>query len=104
MCGVQVGGIDLSTASILRVYLGRAARSNRPVILDLSRVEYFDASGLRVVEEYTDDSRRRNLQFVLVPSRIVKRVVSLLGLPSPWPPPSARSLSRPDLCSAIGDG
>lgn len=76
------GEVDLSTASILRAYLAHATRSNRPVILDLGRVEYFDASGIRVVEECTGDFRRRNVMFVLVPSRIVKRVLSLLGLES----------------------
>jgi len=76
------GEVDLSTASILRAYLAQATRSSRPVILDLNRVEYFDASGLRVVEEYISDFRRRTVKFVLVPSRIVKRVISLLGLES----------------------
>jgi anti-anti-sigma factor len=76
------GEVDLSTASILRGYLAQAIRSNRPVILDLSRVEYFDASGLRVVEDCISDFRRRSVKFVLVPSRIVKRVISLLGLES----------------------
>lgn len=78
----MVGEIDLSTASILRAYLTQATRTNRPVILDLSRVEYFDASGLRAVEECNGDFRQRNATFVLVPSRIVKRVISLLGLES----------------------
>lgn len=74
------GEVDLSTAPIIRAYLTQAKRSDHPVILDLSRVGYFDAAGLRVVEESTEDFRERGVKFVIVPSRIVKRVISLLGL------------------------
>lgn len=74
------GEIDLSTAQIFRAYLTRAARTDRPVVLDLSRVEYFDGSGVHVLEEYVGVFRERSLALVVVPSRMVKRILTVTGL------------------------
>lgn len=76
----MVGEIDISTAAMFRAYLSRAARSERPVVVELTAVEYFDASGLRAIDDYLQLSRQRNFPVVIVPSPLIRRLLAISGL------------------------
>lgn len=74
------GEVDISTASLFRTYLSRAARSGGPVVVELTAVEYFDASGLRALDDYLQLSRQREFAVVVVPSPLVRRLLTIGGL------------------------
>lgn len=74
------GEVDISNAATFRVYLSRAARAGRPVVVDLTRLQYFDASGLHAIEDYIHLCRQHELRTVLVPSRLVHRLLTIAGL------------------------
>lgn len=74
------GEIDISTVAMFRAYLSRAARNGGPVVVDLSALEYFDASGLRALDDYLLLSRQREFPVVVVPSPLVRRLLTIGGL------------------------
>ena len=77
-----VGDIDLLTAPRLEATLRRllAAKQNR-LVLDLSRVDFFDASALRVFVAAEHHTRMTNGRVDLVcPSAFARKVLRLTGL------------------------
>ncbi|GEM_PF-751212 len=72
------GEVDLLTAPILRRCLDEAARHDEPVLLDLTAVEYLDASGIHVLEGF---HARHTGRFVIAGSRRpVHRVLEIVKL------------------------
>ncbi|HEV8353616.1 MAG TPA: STAS domain-containing protein [bacterium] len=77
---VFVGGeIDLDTAPKLERVLAGLPRA-QPVIVDCSRVEYFDLAGVHVLEHlYARSAVRRSIVLADLPPH-VRRVLELAGL------------------------
>jgi len=76
------GEVDLSTAPELRrILLEAIAGAGGPVGVDLGGVRYMDSSGVAVLIEGLQASRRRRLRYVLLaPSKQVRNVLSLTRL------------------------
>ncbi len=74
------GEVDLSSASVLRRCLEHAEAKSRPIIVDLRSVTYVDGTGFRVLEEAFRRSREQQRPFWVIPSRGVRRLVTLLHL------------------------
>lgn len=76
----MAGEIDISTAAMFRAYLSRAVRADRPVVVELTAVEYFDASGLRAIDDFLQLARQRHVPVAVVPSPLVGRLLTISGL------------------------
>ncbi len=78
---VLSGEVDLATISILRNALSRAVEKGRPVILEISRLQYIDSTGL---SELLNQHRRAQTQqqhFVLAgPSRLLSKLLQITHL------------------------
>jgi anti-anti-sigma factor len=68
------GELDCQTAPQLADALRRSADGGRPVIIDLSRLQFIDSSGLHVLMSGTDNGRR----IVVCPPGNVARVLSIV--------------------------
>ena len=74
------GEIDLSNAQSVRErLLGAVPNSASGLVLDLSRTEYLDSSGVRLIFELADRMRSRgqSLAIVVPPDSFVERVLVL---------------------------
>lgn len=72
------GEVDLSTAQSLADAIEGASRVNRCVIVDLSRLDYLDGSGIRVLVRFAQEKRGH---FVVAGSKpTVHRLFALLRL------------------------
>jgi anti-anti-sigma factor len=74
---VVVGEIDLHNATELHDALATAARDADHVVVDLTKTEYLDSAGIRVL---FDHARRARLELVVEDNRIVSSVVAVSGL------------------------
>lgn len=74
------GEVDLSSASLLRRCLERAEARPHSIIADLRSVTYLDGTGFRVLEEAAKRAREQRRSFWVIPSRSVRRLVTLLHL------------------------
>jgi anti-anti-sigma factor len=76
------GELDLATTGELSTALSEAERSNPPVVvLELSNVEFADATALRVFVAASRRARLRDRRFVLArPSGVLQRMLSLTAL------------------------
>ena len=76
-----VGELDLDTADALRRVMGEARGDGAKVlVLDLRALEFMDSTGLRLVLEHADESRRDGFSFAVVPGpEVVQRVFRLTG-------------------------
>lgn len=78
------GEVDLSTGARLRTAVGGALRQagGRPVILDLSAVEFLSSSGLGQLAALDEEARRVSTPFRIVVdhTRPVIRPITTMGL------------------------
>src|SRR5690242_16572381 len=73
------GELDIATAPRLAA-LTRLRQRHHPVVLDLSEVAFMDSSGLKVLVEASERSRRDGWSFrIRRPSARVARVAMLAG-------------------------
>ncbi|MGH2896979.1 MAG: STAS domain-containing protein, partial [Solirubrobacteraceae bacterium] len=82
------GELDLSVTDGLRAQLAHAQRSQRPVRLDLSELEFVDCGGIRAILSALAEARagRRKLEVSRTVSPMVERFISLAALASDlWP-------------------
>ena len=74
------GELDLATQGELRGALG-VARSSGDVVLDLGELRFLDTSGLRLILETAEASRRDGFRFtVLRGSAAVQRLFDVAGV------------------------
>ena len=59
------GDVDLESSPAARQVLLEQVGRGRDVVVDLSRVEYMDSSGVASLVEAYQDSRRRGIRFAL---------------------------------------
>lgn len=76
------GELDLATADQFAQTLRRLSASRSNVLLDLSRVQFMDSSGLNALVNVVTDARRANRRIELRPELApqVKRLLELTGL------------------------
>ncbi|HYI17607.1 MAG TPA: STAS domain-containing protein [Solirubrobacteraceae bacterium] len=75
------GELDMATQAQLREALERAAAENRAVTLDLGGLRFLDTSGLRLILETAEASRRDGFMFSVRPgSDPVQRLFEIAGV------------------------
>lgn len=83
VCRVS-GEIDAYTAPLLDEELQRAARSDRDVVVDLSRVAFFCVAGLRVLDRTRDTAGPRHDVVLAGEAEAVALVLDLVGTDAPF--------------------
>ncbi len=74
------GELDLSNACTAELKLEEALNSKRPVLIDLSRLEFLDSTGIALLITALGRPDARQLEFVPSETPGVRRVLSLTGL------------------------
>lgn len=77
------GEIDLATAPELATALAEAVPIGRPIILDLSKVEFIDTSGVRVMldaRRQVNDHEHTSLTVVAPPNSPSRRLLEMTEL------------------------
>jgi anti-sigma B factor antagonist len=75
------GDIDLERSPLARTALLASVKKGRPVIVDLSAVNYMDSSGVASLVEAFQRARAGNIEFSLLkPSDQVRKVLTLARL------------------------
>jgi anti-sigma B factor antagonist len=62
-----VGELDISTVDVLRDALHEQVHSGQDVLLDLSGVEFMDASGIRVILDVISTAKMQGVHLYLAP-------------------------------------
>jgi anti-anti-sigma factor len=76
-----VGELDLGTVDELRATLAARPDTCHRLVLDLTRLTFFDTSGMRLVVETLQEARRTGISLVLVRgSEDVQRLFALAGM------------------------
>jgi anti-anti-sigma factor len=75
------GELDLASADRVSARLGALRDAGQPVVLDLDSLEFIDSSGLRVILQAAEDSRRGGWPFHLTAgSEPVRRLLDAAGV------------------------
>ena len=75
------GELDMATQGELRAALERAAEERGAVTLDLGALRFLDTSGLRLILETTEASRREGFTFSVRPgSEPIQRLFEVAGV------------------------
>jgi anti-anti-sigma factor len=70
------GDVDLVTApEFARGVRAAAARTDRPIVIDLTQVDFMDGRGLRILEEAS-----RAAPLAIRPSKLVRRLLAVVRL------------------------
>ncbi|MEX0766212.1 MAG: STAS domain-containing protein [bacterium] len=73
------GEIDIGTTMTFRRYLGIAAGCQKPILLDMKHLQYFDSSGARVIEMFLPHAwDQAGPVAIISPAPIVRRGLQLL--------------------------
>src|SRR6476660_132815 len=76
-----VGEVDIATSPELEDSVNRALALHRPLVLDLERISFMDASGLRALALASRLAERMGAPLTLLrPSRQVLRVLAITGM------------------------
>jgi len=76
-----VGEVDIASAPELEDSVNRALTLHRPLVLDLERISFMDASGLRVLALANRLAEKMGAPLTLLrPSRQVLRVLAITGM------------------------
>ena len=74
------GELDLSNACTAELKLEEALNSKRPLLIDLSQLEFLDSTGIALLITALGRPDARRLEFVPSETAGVRRVLSLTGL------------------------
>ena len=74
------GELDLSNACTAETKLEEALGSKRPLLIDLSRLEFLDSTGIALLITALGRPDARRIEFVPSETPGVRRVLSLTGL------------------------
>lgn len=76
-----LGEVDLATALTFRDALESAAKREKPILLDMTNIQYFDTSGARVIEPFHRYMQGRAWQVAIIsPPPTVRRGLQLMGV------------------------
>jgi anti-sigma B factor antagonist len=86
-----LGELDISTAPAMRAALRDQVDAGQDVLLDLSGVEFMDASGIRVILDAIADAKANGLRLGLVPDLRphVRKLLELTAILPMLPPDRA---------------
>lgn len=74
------GELDLSNACTAETKLEEALGSKRPVLIDLSKLEFLDSTGIALLVTALGRPDARRIEFIPSGTAGVRRVLSLTGL------------------------
>jgi anti-anti-sigma factor len=74
------GELDLSNVCTAELKLEEALNSKRPVLIDLSKLEFLDSTGIALLITALGRPDARRIQFVPSETAGVRRVLNLTGL------------------------
>ncbi len=87
------GEVDLAVALSFRDYLDDAAKHHKPILLDMTDLQYFDTSGARVIEAFHRYAQAQAWPMGIVsPPPPVRRSLQLMGVD--WEIPIFESLDE----------
>ena len=89
------GELDIANAAETLAQIQALSGSAPQLVLDLSRLDFFDSAGIRLLDRLAADCSRAGgcLQVVAPPGTSTRRVLELVGM--------AASLARDDLPAAV---
>jgi anti-anti-sigma factor len=94
------GELDLSNVPTLEGILDGVVDSGKKVVVDLSRLEFLDSTGLALIVRMLGRSDAERFSFVPSRSGNVRRLLSLTGLDERMAVDTAGDESRPSLPAA----
>lgn len=75
------GEIDLAAALSFRECLDEGAKQQKPILLDMTNLQYFDTSGVRVIEAFLPYAREHAGPVAIVsPAATIRRGLQLMGV------------------------
>ena len=76
------GEIDVSNAESVKTGIERATAGADRIVIDLTAIEFFDSSGLRLLKQLSTDAGGANVTFVVVapPNSIARRVLDITSM------------------------
>jgi anti-sigma B factor antagonist len=80
VCVALTGELDLSNAESLETALAEAIDSGKKVLIDLSRLEFLDSTGLALIVRTLGRSDAERFSFVPSKSSAVCRLLNITGL------------------------
>jgi anti-anti-sigma factor len=96
------GELDISTVHVLRDALHEQIVSGQDVLLDLSSVEFMDASGIRVILDAISNAKVHDLRLCLAPDLrpFVKRLLEVTAILPLLPTTQPNQRIRPSAAPA----
>lgn len=75
------GEVDLAAALSFRECLDEGAKHQKPVLLDMTHLQYFDTSGVRVIEAFLPYAREHAGPVAIIsPTATIRRGLQLMGV------------------------
>jgi anti-sigma B factor antagonist len=75
------GEIDLAAALSFRECLDEGAKQQKPILLDMTNLQYFDTSGARVIEAFFPYAREHAGPIAIIsPAATIRRGLQLMGV------------------------
>ncbi|MGH2435483.1 MAG: STAS domain-containing protein [bacterium] len=75
------GEVDLAAALTFRECLDEAGQHQKPILLDMINLQYFDTSGVRVIEAFLPYAREHAGPVAIIsPTATIRRGLQLMGV------------------------
>jgi anti-sigma B factor antagonist len=76
------GEVDLSNAESVQTGIERATAGADRIVIDLTAIEFFDSSGLRLLKQLSTDAVGANVPFIVVapPNSIARSVLDITSM------------------------
>jgi anti-anti-sigma factor len=78
------GEVDMATAQIVDACVDRGlVLSPRVLVIDMRAVTFCSCAGLMAIERAREEGRKTHVEVQVEPSRVVRRLLDLIGVNSP---------------------
>ena len=76
------GEVDVSNAESVRSGIERATAGADRIVIDLTAIEFFDSSGLRLLKQLSTDADGANVPFIVVapPNSIARNLLDITSM------------------------
>ena len=76
------GEVDLSNVESVRAGIERATVGVNRIVIDLTAIEFFDSSGLRLLKQLSTQAVGANVPFIVVapPNSVARSVLDITGM------------------------